>query len=66
MWIVDPQRGSVQESGVWYEFDQVPVTLRALGVERESSLRLPGTLYVGGGADDGDRLGEALQEACDA
>ncbi|GAA2243437.1 hypothetical protein GCM10010413_52820 [Promicromonospora sukumoe] len=66
MWIVDPQRGSVQESGVWYEFDQVPVTVRALGVERESSLRLPGTLYVGGGADGGDRLGEALQEACDA
>ncbi|MFJ3407901.1 hypothetical protein [Promicromonospora sp. NPDC090134] len=65
LWIVDPQRGSVQDSGVWYSFDEVPVTLRTLGVERESSLQLPGTLYVGGGTD-GDRLGAALQEACDA
>ncbi|MEV0892003.1 hypothetical protein [Promicromonospora sp. NPDC050262] len=65
MWIVDPQRGSVQDSGVWYSFDEVPVTLRTLGVERESSLQLPGTLYVGGGKD-GDQLGAALQEACDA
>ncbi|MFE7505759.1 hypothetical protein [Promicromonospora sp. NPDC057488] len=66
MWIVDPQRGSVQDSSsVWYEFDEVPVTLRTLGVERESSVRLPGTLYVGGGKD-GDQLGAALQEACGA
>ena len=66
MWIVDPQRGSIQDSStVWYEFDEVPVTLRPLGVERESSIRLPGTLYVGGGKD-GEQLGAALQEACDA
>ena len=66
MWIVDPQRGSIQDSStVWYEFDEVPVTLRTLGVERESSIRLPGTLYVGGGKD-GEQLGAALQEACDA
>lgn len=66
MWIVDPQRDSVQDSSsVWYEFDEVPVTLRMLGVERETSIRLPGTLYVGGGKD-GDQLGAALQEACDA
>lgn len=66
MWIVDPQWGSVQDSSsVWYEFDEVPVTLRTLGVERETSIRLPGTLYVGG-TRDGERLGDALQEACDA
>lgn len=66
MWIVDPQRGSVEDSStVWYSFDEVPVTLRALGVERESSVKLPGTLYVGGGKDS-DRLGSVLQEACDA
>ncbi len=66
MWIVNPQQGSIQDSStVWYEFDEVPVTLRTLGVERESSIRLPGTLYVGGGKD-GDQLGAALQEACDA
>lgn len=66
MWIVDPQRGSIQDSStVWYEFDEVPVTLRTLGVERESSIRLPGTLYAGGGKD-GEQLGAALQEACDA
>ena len=65
MWITDPQRGTLDESGAWYEFDQVPVTLRALGVERESSVRLPGTIYVGG-TRDGERLGDALQEACDA
>ncbi|MFI2490341.1 hypothetical protein ACH47X_25755 [Promicromonospora kroppenstedtii] len=66
MWIVDPQRYSVQDaSTVWYEFDGVPVTLRTLGVAREASIRLPGTLYVGGGKD-GERLGAALQEACDA
>jgi hypothetical protein len=66
MWIVDPQRGSIQDSSsVWYEFDEVPVTLRTLGVERETSIRLPGTLYVGGGKAS-DQLGTALQEACDA
>ncbi|MFD7310945.1 hypothetical protein [Promicromonospora sp. NPDC059942] len=66
MWIVDPQRHSIQDSTtVWYEFSEVPVTLRTLGVERESSVQLPGTLYVGGGKD-GDQLGAALQEACRA
>ncbi|MFI2365554.1 hypothetical protein [Promicromonospora sp. NPDC019610] len=66
MWVVDPQRHSIQDSStVWYEFSEVPVTLRTLGVEREFSVQLPGTLYIGGGKG-GDQLGAALQEACDA
>ncbi|MGW2093743.1 hypothetical protein [Promicromonospora sukumoe] len=65
MWIVDPQHGAIEGSDIWYGFDEVPVTLRVLGVESESALELPGTIYIGG-RSDGDRLGEALQEACDA
>jgi hypothetical protein len=64
MWIHNPQGEVASGSTVRYDFAGAPLRLRSLGVEREVFVPYQGTLYVGGGSQDSEELGEALEEAC--
>ena len=65
LWIVNPQSDAPTSGMVWRWWDSTTLTVRALGVEREVTVPLPGTLYVGGAADR-DGIERALQQACAA
>lgn len=64
MWIINPQGDRSSEAGGWITFDGAPLTIRALGVEREFYLPFRGMLSVGGAEATAAGLDHALQEAC--
>ncbi|MFC8799781.1 hypothetical protein ACFT2C_18755 [Promicromonospora sp. NPDC057138] len=65
MWIVNPQ-GDVQlGNDTWQGYEGAPLRIRSLGVERDVNMPYRGTLWVSG-REDIDRMGKAMQEACDA
>jgi hypothetical protein len=65
MWIVNPQ-GDVPlgSDSTWQGYDGAPLRIRSLGVERDVRMPYQGTLWVSGRADV-DRMGKAMQEACE-
>lgn len=64
LWIHDPQGETLGSSSVWYTFDGVSLTVRALGVERDVWVPFSaGVLQVGGPQDSAD-LGRALEAVC--
>jgi hypothetical protein len=65
MWIVNPQGDGPLGHGTWHGYEGAPLRIRSLGVERDVRMPYQGMLWVGG-LEDSDRLGKALQEACDA
>jgi hypothetical protein len=64
MWIVNPQGDVHLEYDAWQGYNGAPLRIRSLGVERDVNMPYQGTLWVSG-RDGVDRMGKAMQEACE-
>lgn len=63
LWIHNPQRG-VPPGSIWYTYDGVSLTVRALGIEREVWVPFSAGVLQVGGSQDSAVLSEALEGAC--